>query len=122
MTDVNDLATRYIGIWNEPDSDRRAAAIGELFADDATYTDPLATVQGHEAVAALITGARDQFQGLRFHVLGAPDTHHNLTRFQWELVPEGGADSIVIGFDVVATDKDNKIEQVLGFLDKVPTA
>ena len=48
------------------------------------------------------------------------DAHHNVARFGWELVPAGGGESIVEGFDVAVTADDGRIGSVLGFLDKAP--
>ncbi|MBO1413279.1 nuclear transport factor 2 family protein [Streptomyces sp. FH025] len=120
MSDLTDLAGRYIAIWNEADDGKRAAAISELFTADATYTDPLAEVAGHEGIGAVIAGARDMFKGLDFKVLGEADSHHDITRFRWELVPSGGGENVVIGFDVLVTDAAGKVKSVYGFLDKVP--
>ncbi|MEU5576911.1 MULTISPECIES: nuclear transport factor 2 family protein [Streptomyces] len=122
MSDLTTTVTRYLAIWNEADADKRAAAIAELFTADAPYIDPLAAVEGHEGVAAVIAGARDQFKGLSFELLGTVDTHHNLARFQWGLVTEPGAEPIAIGFDVAVTAEDGRIKGVYGFLDKVPAA
>ncbi|MER5299435.1 MULTISPECIES: nuclear transport factor 2 family protein [Streptomyces] len=120
MSDLTELAGRYIAVWNEPDQAKRAAAISELFTAEATYTDPLADVQGHEGIGAVIAGARDQFKGFDFRVLGDVDANHHIARFQWELVPASGGENIVIGFDVAVTDGAGKIRAVYGFLDKVP--
>ncbi|BAJ28531.1 MULTISPECIES: nuclear transport factor 2 family protein [Kitasatospora] len=120
MSDLNDVVTRYLSIWNEADAEARAAAIADLFAADATYTDPLADVEGHAGVAALITGAREQFQGLDFKLYGTVDAHHHIARFQWELVPAGATENVAIGFDVIALDGSARIKSVQGFLDKVP--
>ncbi|WP_282796265.1 nuclear transport factor 2 family protein [Streptomyces sp. CC224B] len=120
MSDLTELAGRYIAIWNEPDEAKRAAAIAELYTAEATYTDPLADVRGHDGIAAVITGARDQFKGFEFKILGDVDANHHIARFRWELVPESGGENIVIGFDVVVSDGAGKIQTVCGFLDKVP--
>ncbi|KOG85204.1 nuclear transport factor 2 family protein [Streptomyces varsoviensis] len=121
MTDLADLVDRYIAIWNEPDSGKRAAAISELFTADGTYTDPVAEVRGHEGIGAVIAGVRDQFKGMDLKVLGDTDAHHNIARFQWELVFADGGENSVIGFDVLATDgTTGKIKSIYGFLDKVP--
>ncbi|MFJ2829020.1 nuclear transport factor 2 family protein [Streptomyces sp. NPDC087263] len=122
MSDLTNTVTQYLAIWNEADADKRAATIAELFTAGAPYVDPLAAVEGHEGVGAVITGARDQFQGLSFELHGAIDTHHNLARFQWGLVTEPGAEPIAIGFDVLVTGDDGRITGVYGFLDKVPGA
>ncbi|MFD4528593.1 nuclear transport factor 2 family protein [Streptomyces sp. NPDC058470] len=122
MSDLTNTVTQYLAIWNEADADKRAATIAELFTAGAPYVDPLAAVEGHEGVGAVIAGARDQFQGLSFELHGAIDTHHNLARFQWGLVTEPGAEPIAIGFDVLVTGDDGRITGVYGFLDKVPGA
>ena len=33
MTDPNELADRYVAIWNEPDPERRHAAVKQLWSD-----------------------------------------------------------------------------------------
>lgn len=120
MSDLTDTVARYLSIWNEADADKRAAAISELFTADAPYIDPLAAVAGHDGIAAVIAGARDQFKGLSFELLGTVDTHHNLARFQWGLVTEPGAEPVAIGFDVAVTDESGKVTGIYGFLDKLP--
>ncbi|WP_411105011.1 nuclear transport factor 2 family protein [Streptomyces sp. cmx-4-9] len=122
MSDLTHTVTQYLALWNEPDADRRAAGIADLFTPEAPYIDPLAAVEGHEGIAAVLTGARDQFQGLTFEPHGTVDTHHNIARFQWGLVTAPGTEPIAIGFDVLVTDGAGKITGVYGFLDKVPAA
>jgi len=122
MSDFKDLADRYIATWNEPDADARRAAVASLWTDDGTYTDPIASVTGHDAIAALIGGARDQFPGFRFQLLGPVDSHHDIGRFGWELVPEAGGESIVEGSDVAVVGGDGRIAGLYGFLDKMPAS
>jgi hypothetical protein len=122
MTDYTDLVERYLAAWNEPDGERRAKAVAELWADDGGYTDPLADVTGHEAVAAVIAGAREMFPGHVFRLGGPVDGHHDIVRFTWHLAPETAAEPTVIGFDVAVLAKDGRLRHVYGFLDKVPAA
>lgn len=122
MSDFKELADRYIATWNEPDEDARRAAIAALWAEDGTYTDPLASVAGHDGIAAVIGGARAQFPGFAFRLLGPVDGHHEIGRFSWELVPEAGGESVVEGSDVAVLDGDGRIKGVYGFLDKVPAS
>ncbi len=122
MSDLTTTVTQYLALWNEADADKRAAGIAELFTAEAPYIDPLAAVEGQEGVGAVIAGAREQFKGLSFELLGDVDTHHNVARFRWGLVTEPGAEPIAIGFDVVVAGDDGRIAGVYGFLDKVPGA
>ncbi|SEN83983.1 SnoaL-like domain-containing protein [Actinacidiphila rubida] len=118
MSDLQYLAERYIAAWNATDPAARRALIGEVFADGARYTDPLADVTGPDALDAVVAAVQAQFAGLVF-TLGPVDTHHHITRFTWELGPAGG-EPLVVGFDVAVTGEDGRIHSVLGFLDKVP--
>lgn len=122
MTTSSTIVDRYLAIWNEPGPAARAAAIAELWTEDASYTDPLAAVTGHEGIAAVIAGAREMFPGFVFRALPGVDAHHDLVRFGWELVPEAGGESLVVGFDVATLTTDGRLRGVYGFLDKVPAA
>jgi hypothetical protein len=119
MTDFIGIAHRYLDAWNEADPVKRRDLIEEVFADGATYTDPLAAVAGLAGIDEFVAGAQQQFAGLRFRLAGPVDGHHDTARFTWHLGPEGAAEPTAIGFDVVVL-QDEKIRQVLGFLDKMP--
>lgn len=120
MNDLNDLATRYLDIWNTTDPATRRREIGALFADDARYVDPLVAVEGHAAIDETVAAVQSQFPGLEFR-LGPVDSHHNQARFTWELGPAGG-EALVVGFDVAVADDEGRLRQVYGFLDKVPAS
>lgn len=118
---MNNVTASYLATWNEQDADARAKLLADHWADNASYTDPLAQAAGVEAISATIAAVHQQFPGFVFTAVGEADSHHQQTRFQWGLGPEG-AEPLVIGFDVVVTDDEGRIETVLGFLDKVPAA
>ncbi|MEU6714834.1 nuclear transport factor 2 family protein [Nonomuraea sp. NPDC046802] len=115
------LVERYVAAWNETDPAARAKAVAELWTEEGTYTDPLADVVGHAAIAAVIEGAQGMFPGLVFTPGDLYDAHHHISRFTWHLGPEGG-EPVATGFDVVELAEDGRIRRVLGFLDKVPAA
>lgn len=118
MTDAHDLVRRYLAAWNETDPGRRRRALDELWAEDGSYTDPLAEAAGRDAIDQLIGAVQQQFRGLVFRLAGDIDAHHNLARFAWELGPDGGA-PLIAGSDVTVTGPDGRLRAVLGFLDKV---
>jgi NAD/NADP transhydrogenase alpha subunit len=122
MSDLAKTVERYLEIWNEADAGVRAQKIREVWTEQATYTDPLASVTGHEAINALIGGAREQFAGMVFTLAGTVDAHHDIARFTWHLAPADAAEPVVVGFDVVKAADDGRLESVFGFLDKVPGA
>ncbi|MFI6299833.1 nuclear transport factor 2 family protein [Nonomuraea sp. NPDC050790] len=116
---MENLVKRYLAAWNEADAGARAEAVAELWAEDGAYTDPLAAVTGHEAIAAVIAGAREMFPGMVFTPGEMFETHHNVARFTWHLGAPG-AEPIADGFDVAELDEDGRIRRVLGFFDRVP--
>jgi hypothetical protein len=119
MTDLKNLIDGYIAAWNETDDAARAEKIAEVFVEQIEYTDPLASVHGHEELSTLMGAAQAQFAGLTFRLAGEPDAHHDVVRFTWELAP-GAEEALVVGFDVALIAPDGRIGAVAGFLDKVP--
>lgn len=112
---------RYFEAWNTAEPQARAKAVAAAWTEDGSYTDPLADVRGHEQIAAVIAGAREQFPGFSFRLSGAVDGHHDIARFAWELVSDADGSAPVAGFDVVTLGEDGRIRAVLGFLDRVPS-
>ncbi|MCW2647542.1 MAG: hypothetical protein JWP07_3651 [Pseudonocardiales bacterium] len=117
---MNDLIERYLACWNETEPTARRKLIDDLWAEDASYIDPMAQAHGRDAIDATIATVQGQFPGLVFTPVGSVDAHHRQARFTWGLGPEG-VEPIVIGFDVAVTDGDGRLTTVLGFLDKVPS-
>jgi hypothetical protein len=118
---MQEIVERYIATWNETDPPARRKLVDELFATDATYTDPLAQLAGRDQIDAAIAAAQEQFAGLVFSLAAAVDSNHNQARFTWNLGP-AGTEPLVVGFDVAVTDEAGQIKAVHGFLDKVPSA
>ncbi|MFY4722423.1 nuclear transport factor 2 family protein [Streptomyces sp. LaBMicrA B280] len=113
-------AARYFEAWNATEPAALRKAVAAAWAEDGSYTDPLADVRGHEGVAAVIAAAHEQFPGFAFRPLGTVDGHHDVVRFGWELVNEADGSAPVAGFDVVTLDGEGRIRQVMGFLDRLP--
>jgi hypothetical protein len=57
MTDsIVTAVERYVSVWNQRNREDLEIAIREVFAADATYTDPLVDVKGHPGIGAVIAG------------------------------------------------------------------
>jgi hypothetical protein len=57
MTDYQTLIDRYVATWNETDPLARRSAIDGLWAEDGSYTDPIAVAEGRAAIDATIAAA-----------------------------------------------------------------
>jgi ketosteroid isomerase-like protein len=121
MTQYDTAAERYFAAWNADGAEAIAKAVSEAFTEDATYTDPLADVAGHEGIAAVIAGAHQQFPGFEFRLKeGSVDGNHHIARFSWDLVSTADGSSPAGGSDVVSLAEDGRIRSVSGFLDRAP--
>ncbi|HBF82571.1 MAG TPA: polyketide cyclase [Streptomyces sp.] len=122
MTVHQDAVQRYFAAWNAGTAEELGMAVAAGFTEDATYTDPLVDVRGHDGLAAAIGGAQAQFAGFDFVLTGTPDAHHRLVRFTWDLVSRADGSSPAAGFDVITLAEDGRISSVSGFLDRLPGA
>jgi hypothetical protein len=113
------LIDRYLDCWNETDPAARRKLVEDVFANDASYIDPMVEARGVDAIDATIAAVQAQFPDFVFGPIGPVDAHHDQVRFSWGLGP-AGAEPPIVGFDVAVTDADGRIATVLGFLDKVP--
>lgn len=119
MSEYEKLVEQYINLWNETDPAARRAAIDALFTDDVRFIDPMSAVRGRAEVDWTIGGVQAQFPGFVITRVGAVDGHHDQARFTWEMgLP--GQPAPVAGFDVITVAADGRVDQVLGFLDRVP--
>jgi hypothetical protein len=98
---MQEIVERYIASRNGTDPERRRKLTDELWADQASYIDPLAEAHGRDVIAA----AQPQFPGFVFTLAGPVDAHHHQARFTWGLRP-AQAEPVVIGFDVAVATED----------------
>ncbi|NUP09170.1 MAG: nuclear transport factor 2 family protein [Polyangiaceae bacterium] len=119
MSAIQNLVQRYLDSFNQTDSKRRRALIEEVYIPNVVYTDPMATVSGHEGIDQFLAGVQKQFAGVVFTLAGSVDAHHDVARFTWHAGPPGAAEPLAIGFDVVVVE-NGRIRQVAGFIDKAP--
>lgn len=119
MTDVRQVARRYIELWNERTANRRREMLAANWTDDARYVDPLMSGSGHDGVDALISGVQQKFPEFRFSLIGEPNGFGDHVRFSWGLGPDG-ADSPIKGTDFAVLSGDGRIRSITGFLDQVP--
>ena len=120
MTDVKQVAHRYIELWNERAAHRRREMLAANWTADARYVDPLMSGDGHDGVEALISGVQQKFPDFKFTLIGEPNGFGEHVRFSWGLGPNGAADSPIKGTDFAELSQDGRIKSITGFLDQVP--
>lgn len=109
----------FIRAWNADTDAVRAAAVRSAYTETAVVKDPLADVQGHDAIAGFIAGARAQFPGHTFRRSSGIDAHHDLVRFAWQLLDPDGQ-PVVEGFETGQVADDGRLACTLGFFGPLP--
>lgn len=106
----------YGHAWVETDPQRRAALLERAWAPDAVYCDPLAHVQGREALSDHIAGTQATLSGGRIVVTAEAVRHHDSAHFPWAMLDADGG-TVMTGFDVVQLDGEGRITRLTGFFD-----
>src|SRR3990172_5918280 len=81
----------YMAVWNETDADKQRGLLAKVWADGATYTDPMAHAAGAEELVALVAGFHTQMPGAKIVQTSAIDEHHGRLRFGWAMEGPGGS-------------------------------
>jgi hypothetical protein len=120
MADVDTIATRYLEAWNERDAERRKRLIAALWAEDASFRDPIAQADGLAGIDAVIAGIQTRFPEFRFTQVGKADGFGDYVRLSWELGPQAG-EAPIKGTDFGMIENE-RLKDVTGFFDQLPPA
>ena len=102
-------------VFNQPDPQRRATAIAEVFTEDAVFVDAERTVTGHDQLAATVTALLGEGPGFVFTPTGQFRGVGDLGMRSWRLGPPGG-EPLLGGLDVVQV-VDGRIARLWTTLD-----
>lgn len=105
---------RYFAAWNETDPGRRSEAVARAWSSDGRYVDPVADATGHEAISDMIGGVHQQYPGVTLRCSSDVDSHHDVVRFDWEILDADG-DRMLSGIDVARLTDDGRLLDVRGF-------
>lgn len=108
------LIDTYCEAWSETDGAARARLLAEVWAADASYTDPRAHVTGTDELAAHIGRVLASRPGAKVIRTSAVDTHHGLARFAWRVVEADGT-MLPEGIDFAETSAEGKLTRIVGF-------
>ena len=120
MTAIEELAARYIAVWNEPDATARAASVATLWGADARACTSANEYVGLDAITGRVATSYDKFvagQGYVFRALGPAETHHDGVRIRWEMAPSAGGDAVSGGVQFLLLDADGRIRLDYQFID-----
>lgn len=112
---VADLMRRnLLGVFDERDADRRAAAVAETYAVDVVWHEPDGLIKGRDALAARAAELQAQSPGWVFQPAGPVSVNDELGHLGFQFGPPG-AEPVVTGMDV-ARCQDGKIVELWTFV------
>ena len=135
--DMQDLTSRYVAAWNEPDPARRRQAIRELWTEDGThvlqppaefrqaaaglgFSSAALEARGHDQLEIRVTRAYQDFVApgeFIFRPRDNVDALRNVVKFNWEMVPAGGGEAAAIGLEILILGPDGRIEADYQFIE-----
>ncbi|WP_018635210.1 hypothetical protein [Parafrankia elaeagni] len=116
----NELADRYLAVWNEPDQARRRERLAAVWAPGGTLVDAETggTASGLAAVEKVVAAADPRIAaGYRSRRTGDADGHRDVLRLHWELRSAEGRRA-ADGFDFLVLDSDGRISAGHRFVER----
>jgi hypothetical protein len=135
--DPNELADRYVALWNEPDRDRRREAVRTLWLEDGAHIlQPPQEVreiaarpgigltarleaQGHAALEARATSAYEEFIApgrFSFRRRDNVERLADVVKFNWEMVSTDG-EVAGVGLEFLVLAPDGRIQRDYQFIE-----
>ncbi|WP_191248989.1 nuclear transport factor 2 family protein [Amycolatopsis deserti] len=111
---TNTIADTYTAVWNEADPGRRRAAVARLWAENGVEFTDTSAYHGHEAIAARIADAHEQFVASAGFVFVRDQNavaHHDVVTFTTHMVPADGGDPVWTGVVFLVVGEDGRIER-----------
>jgi len=134
--DPQELAGRYVAVWNEPDAEPRRKAIHDLWTEDGAhilqppqeirtlaaglgFTSTL-EARGHDALEVRVTRAYEEFVApgkFAFKLRDNADRLGNVVKFNWEMVPSSGGEVAGVGLEILVLDEHGRIVTDYQFIE-----
>ncbi|TWE19606.1 transcriptional regulator with XRE-family HTH domain [Kitasatospora atroaurantiaca] len=123
MAGYNELADRYVALWNEKDPDLVRAAVAELWTEDGEYVNEVVHVRGHQAIAEQVAFAQQYYAergSFAFRSSNDAVGHHHTVKFGWVLVSTENGEAASIGSNFFVLAEDGRVAGSYQFIDKPP--
>ena len=121
---LDDFITRYVGMWHERDPRRRRDIVRELWAEDAENITSRHVARGSAEITERVARAHEEWvasKGFVFRPVGDADTHNNLVKLFWEMLPRDGGRVEACGLDIFVLNDHGRIQSLYQFGEPLRT-
>src|SRR5271155_918644 len=101
MDSAQELADRYVAVWNETDAERRRQSIADLWTPEGEHYAGAREVRGYAALEDRIRGSHEKNVrdgGHSFRAVKGAQALHDAVTFNWEMLPADSEEVAASGF------------------------
>ena len=106
------LADRYVAVWNETNPAARRVAIAQLWLPDGVHYVTTREARGYAALEERIIGSHNKNVRDAGHVFRAvknAQALHGVVTFNWELIRPATGEVLAVGLEFLQIDADDRI-------------
>src|SRR5258707_1921762 len=112
MSHAEDIARRYVHIWNESDPAARRSQLAGLWIEDGTHYVRERQVHGHADLETRVATSHQTNvaeRNYRFEADGGIDRLRDMVKFKWRMVPKDGGANAATGLIVCLLADDGRV-------------
>ena len=112
MIDAQQLADRYVAVWNEIDAEARRQAIAGLWAPDGQHYADAREARGYGALEQRIANSHDKNVRMSrncFRAVRNARALRDVVTFNWEMRPQDGERVLAAGLEILIVDDEGRI-------------
>jgi hypothetical protein len=106
------LAERYVAVWNEPNPAARRDAIAQLWLPDGAHYVTTREARGYAALEQRIIGSHDKNvrdAGFMFRAVKNAQALREVVTFNWEMIRPPTNEVLAVGLEFLQVDADGRI-------------
>jgi hypothetical protein len=106
------LAERYVAVWNEPNPAVRRDAIAQLWLPDGVHYVTTREARGYAALEQRIVGSHDKNVrdgGFMFRAVKNAQALRDVVTFNWEMIRPVTGEVLAVGLEFLQVDADGRI-------------
>lgn len=112
MIDPQELANRYVEVWNERNAELRRRQIAALWVPNGTHYVGTREARGYEELEQRIIGSHEKnvaLAGNRFRAVRDACALRDVVTFHWEMLAGHDDTVLAVGLEFLMLDTDGRI-------------
>jgi hypothetical protein len=112
MNQAQELADRYVAVWNEPDPAERRRTVVTLWAPEGVHYMGTREARGYDALEERVKGSHEKNVrggGHLFKRVKSAQSLRNVVTFNWEMVSAKSGETAAVGSGFLVLDERGRI-------------